>query len=105
MPQLVNKGFQILIEKSAGELSNFSDQDYTESGATLAERKEVLQADIVTQINPPKTEDISLMKRSKNIINVCFLKSRFGKFLCKTKISAFSLDAIPRTSLAQVWMF
>ena len=101
--QLVNKGFQILIEKTAGKLSNFSDQDYSEAGATIADRKEVFQADIITQINPPNKEDISLMKSGSVLISLMFAPSNPNllKACVQQKISAFSLDAIPRTSLAQ----
>ena len=101
--QLTNKGFQILIEKTAGQLSNFSDTDYSEAGATIANRQEVFQADIITQINPPNKEDISLMKSGTVLISLMFAPSNpdLLKSCVQQKISAFSLDAIPRTSLAQ----
>ena len=35
--QLSSKGFEISIEKDAGKLSNFSDTDYSNAGATIVD--------------------------------------------------------------------
>ena len=40
--QLIKNEHRVLIEKGAGEASNFLDQDYTDAGATIAtNRKDV----------------------------------------------------------------
>ncbi len=101
--QLTNKGFSISVEKGAGALSNFSDSDYTDAGAELADRKTVYQSDIITQINPPDKEDIDQMKKGSTLISLMFAATNpeLLKNCIQQEINAFSLDAIPRTSLAQ----
>ena len=101
--QLTNKGFSISVEKGAGALSNFSDSDYTDAGAELVDRKTVYQSDIITQINPPNKEDIDQMKKGSTLISLMFAATNpeLLKNCIQQEINAFSLDAIPRTSLAQ----
>ena len=101
--QLTNKGFSISVEKGAGALSNFSDSDYTDAGAELADRKTVYQSDIITQINPPDKEDIDQMKKGSTLISLMFAATNpeLLKNCIQQEINAFSLDAIPTTSLAQ----
>ena len=101
--QLTNKGFSISVEKGAGALSNFSDSDYTDAGAELVDRETVYQSDIITQINPPNKEDIDQMKKGSTLISLMFAATNpeLLKNCIQQEINAFSLDAIPRTSLAQ----
>ncbi len=101
--QLASKGFTISVEKNAGALSNFSDDEYANAGAELVERKTVYQSDIITQINPPNKEDIDLMNKGSVLISLMFAATNpeLLKNCIQKDISAFSLDAIPRTSLAQ----
>ena len=101
--QLTNKGFSISVEKGAGALSNFSDSDYTDAGAELVDRITVYQSDIITQINPPNKEDIDQMKKGSTLISLMFAATNpeLLKNCIQQEINAFSLDAIPRTSLAQ----
>ena len=37
--QLIKNEHKVLIEKGAGEASNFLDQDYTDAGATIAKNR------------------------------------------------------------------
>ena len=101
--QLINKDFTVSIEKGAGDLSNFSDKDYSDAGAEIAERKNVYQSDIVAQINPPNKEDVAKMKKGGTLISLMFATTNpeLLKNCIQQGINAFSLDAIPRTSLAQ----
>ena len=101
--QLTNKGFSISVEKGAGALSNFSDNDYSDAGAELVDRTAVYQCDIVTQINPPNKEDVAQMKKGGTLISLMFAATNpeLLKNCIQQGINAFSLDAIPRTSLAQ----
>jgi alanine dehydrogenase len=59
---LVRQGHYVLVEKQAGAEANYTDLQYSEAGAHIAERGEVYKADILFMINPPKPEEINLMK-------------------------------------------
>ena len=95
-------GVEILIEKGAGAASNFKDEEYAALGKVVG-RTEVLKADLVVTINPLPDEDL------KKLAPDTFLISSFEPFandqivdkLKGMKLRAFSLDMIPRTTLAQ----
>ena len=101
--QLISKGFKINLESRAGELSNFSDKDYENVGVKIEKRETVFKSQIVAKINPPNKDEVSIMEKSSVLISLLFAHSntKLIKQLAKQKVSAFSLDAIPRTSLAQ----
>lgn len=101
--QLISKGFKINLESGAGDLSNFSDKDYETVGVKIEKREAVFKSQIVAKINPPNKEEVTIMEKSAVLISLLFAHSNTDlvKQLAKQKVSAFSLDAIPRTSLAQ----
>ena len=84
-------------------LSNFSNKDYEEVGATIEKKENVFSCEVVAKINPPSKEEIKLMSKGTTLISLLFAQtnSEIISLLAKKQISAFSLDAIPRTSLAQ----
>jgi len=60
--QLIKKDFTIVIEESAGEASNFTDDDYRSAGATLASKQEVCKSDIILKVNAPDISEAEMMK-------------------------------------------
>ena len=103
--QLIKTEHKVLIEKGAGEASNFLDQDYTDAGATIAKNRKDLfsQADLVLAVQTPSDDDLSLMKKGSTLI--CFLWAlqhpKLVKKLISLGITALGMDAIPRISRAQ----
>ncbi len=100
---LISKGFEVIIEKGAGLQSHFLDSDFTSAGAKVVDKKEVYDADIIAKINPPNAKEIKLLKKGSVLISLMFALTNHElvKECSNQEISAFSLDAIPRTSLAQ----
>jgi H+-translocating NAD(P) transhydrogenase subunit alpha len=101
--QLLKKGFQVLIESSAGLLSSFSDMDYSEVGATIASKSEICQSDVVLKVNSFTEEEVSQL--NDGIVTISFLYAYTIPSVVKAfrskKISSFSMDAVPRISRAQ----
>jgi H+-translocating NAD(P) transhydrogenase subunit alpha len=101
--QITKKGFEVTIENEAGLSSSFSDNDYTSAGATVASRKDVCQCDVVLKVNSMTEEEVGLCK--EGIVSISFLYAytipEVVKALNAKKISAFSMDAVPRISIAQ----
>ena len=59
---LVAHGHQVVVESGAGELSYYTDIDYSEAGARIEhDRKEVLQAGLVMKVEPPSLEEVGMM--------------------------------------------
>ena len=47
---LVSKGFSVSVEKGAGSLAKFTDQDYLDVGAQLVDTEEAYRGDIVLKV-------------------------------------------------------
>jgi NAD(P) transhydrogenase subunit alpha len=101
--QLKSKGFEIIVESGAGEGSSFSDNDYTQSGSVIGTKANVYECDIIAKINPPTVDEAKQMKSESTLISTLFAatNSEVVKALSEQGVNAFSMDAIPRTSLAQ----
>lgn len=103
--KLNSMGFDVLVQKSAGSSAAFSDQAYVESGAELVSDAStaIQSADVVVKINPPSAIEIDLMKEGQILVCQLFhhLNEDLITSLSAKKISAFSLDAMPRISRAQ----
>ena len=54
-------GYEVWIESGAGDLANFPDDLYVQSGAKISDDKMELwsQADLLLKINPPSNEEVS----------------------------------------------
>ncbi|HRG58924.1 MAG TPA: Re/Si-specific NAD(P)(+) transhydrogenase subunit alpha [Bacteroidia bacterium] len=102
---LVNKGFQVMVEAGAGLSSYFSNEAYNAVGASVIGDVATLykDADIVLRVNAPSPEEIAMMKKGAVLISFMFAATNptMVEACCKAQISAFSMDAVPRISRAQ----
>lgn len=98
------KGYTVIVESKAGRKSFISNIDFEESGANIATRENIFNtADIIISYTPLKDEDIKQLKAE------CVYISHFKPYIFKEvsaklqaqNIRAFSLDMIPRSSIAQ----
>ncbi len=111
VPPLKKRGFEVVIESGAGAEAGYLDSVYEGKGATvLPSRKEVFEkADIIAQIrsygaNPEAGKaDLELMKEGQIIVGAAEPLSRPDLIaeMAKTKVNAFGLELIPRTTRAQ----
>lgn len=95
---LVSNGHRIVIERGAGEGAHFSDQQYSEAGAIIADDvKEVYKADIILMVAPPNLKEIDLLKNGQTVISALQLPIQPKNFLQKLmdkKITAIAFDYI-----------
>jgi NAD(P) transhydrogenase subunit alpha len=100
---LTLEGVEIVIEKSLNQM--IEDSDYSTAGATILEdRKAIISsADLLLWVNQPAETDVALMKQGA--ISISFLDPFNNKSLVETfmkqKVTAISMEMIPRTTLAQ----
>lgn len=102
--QLIDKGFEVIIEAGAGENSSFKDSDYTAVGATVEKRDIVFKEGIILiKINPFNDDDLKLVGSHHILMSQLYHKSNTELIekIAKTGASAFSMDAMPRISRAQ----
>lgn len=103
--ELIKKGYQVNVEKGAGEAAFFSDSAYSEAGANLVNDTASLygSADVVLKVNAPSDTEVALMKPGTILISFMWaaMNPSLVEACCKAGITAFSMDAIPRISRAQ----
>ncbi len=103
--KLVKAGAEVILESGAGLASGFSDEDYRSVGVKVeTDRSELLKtADMILRLRKPPMEELALIK--EGAIHVSFLDPFNEKELVQTfadrKISAISMELIPRTTRAQ----
>jgi alanine dehydrogenase len=95
---LSDLGHRIVIESSAGEASNFNDNDYISAGAQIVHNKEeVYAADLLLKAAPISEEELSLLHKHQIIISPLFqpkLTKAKLKSLMDKKITALAFEFI-----------
>lgn len=109
--RLVKKGFEVVVEQDAGAAAGFLDKSYIDAGATVAASANELyaQADLVAKVNPPVadvgdgTPEVARFKEGTSLIAYLAPLVDFEgvKRLAERKVTAFSMELVPRTTLAQ----
>ena len=73
---LVANGNHVQVEHKAGEGSNYSDQDYAESGAKIVyDKAEIYKAPILVKSAPPVEEDLPFLQMNQTIISPIHLSA------------------------------
>ena len=95
---LIAHGHKVIIETGAGEGSNYSDIEYSESGAKISyDVKEVFSCEIVLKVAPPSIEEIEMIHPQSVLISALQLKTQSKSFfetLAKKRITAVAFDYI-----------
>ncbi|TPX35102.1 hypothetical protein SmJEL517_g02470 [Synchytrium microbalum] len=110
---LLKKGFkQVLVQSGAGSAAEFSDSAYVKAGATIVPSSEnVYQSDIVLKVRPPQdvagVSEVTQIKEGTTLISFLYPSLPTSKDVIEKmaarKLTAFSMDSIPRISRAQVF--
>ena len=99
--KLVKLGFSVVVEKGAGELADLSDQAYEQAGASIAPSAEALWrgSDIVFKVRAPTAEEVALMHEGQTLIGFLWPAQNpdLMQQLAVKKVTALSIDALPRT--------
>jgi len=108
--KLIQAGYQISVQEEAGTAAGFPDSAYRDVGAAIeADGRGLLgSADLVLRVNPPQVgasgDDETTSMRPGTILLGSLMPLRnlpVVRALAAAKITAFSTDAIPRTTRAQ----
>ncbi|AFZ21539.1 Re/Si-specific NAD(P)(+) transhydrogenase subunit alpha [Allocoleopsis franciscana] len=103
--RLVKQGLEICVESGAGEGSFFSNETYETAGAKIISDVSALwgEADILLKVGLPKEHEIHQLREGSVLIS--FLnplgQPEVIEQLANRKVTAFSMELIPRTSRAQ----
>ncbi|MFF2844122.1 Re/Si-specific NAD(P)(+) transhydrogenase subunit alpha [Paenarthrobacter sp. NPDC057981] len=101
--QLTALGYDVVVEKGAGESSSFPDHAYVEAGALIAGADEAWGSEVVLRVNPPSEEEIGRLAEGATLIGSLSpgLRPELVEALAARPITALALDAVPRISRAQ----
>ena len=108
--KLIQTGYAVSIERGAGETAFYADEAYREAGATVEPDPAAMlgSADIVLKVNAPAVgaagrDEIQWMRPGTFLVGSLMPLRNLEavRALAQRRISAFSTDAIPRTTRAQ----
>src|SRR3954468_9769100 len=108
--KLVQLGYTVSLEAGAGESAGFSDSAYREVGAGIEADPAVVlaSADLVLKVNAPQSrngqgDEVQWMRRGSVYLGSLMPRRNLGagRALAERGVTAFSTDAIPRTTRAQ----
>ena len=103
--KLVALGLTVEVETGIGLSSDHTDASYEEAGAIISHDRtsSLAEADAVFRVNPPSVEEIGALKPGS--LHVSFLnpfaRQDLVKAFAERKVSAVSMEMMPRTTLAQ----
>ncbi|MFI8186788.1 Re/Si-specific NAD(P)(+) transhydrogenase subunit alpha [Actinacidiphila glaucinigra] len=98
--QLVELGYDVVVEPGAGARSSFPDEAYTGAGARLGHP---LAADVVFGVNALSTEQLDGLKPGATVVGIMSpaFDPALVEDLTRRPITALAMDAVPRISRAQ----
>lgn len=101
--KLMSLGYDICVERSAGEPSSFPDSLYEAAGATIVDRQTAWACDLVLALDAPGDEELALMHTGATLV-ARMAPARNPELLEKLQragVTGLAMDAVPRISRAQ----
>jgi len=101
--KLRTKGFDVCIERAAGQAACYDDAAYEAAGAQLVDAIEALSADLVIKVLAPTQDEMPHLKQGAAVcalLSPCENMALLGR-LAEAGVTAFAMEAIPRTTRAQ----
>jgi len=95
---LAANGHRVLIEAGAGLDAGFSDNDFSEAGASITDdRKKVFGCPMILKVEPPTLEELELINPKTVLISALQLKTQKKEYFSKLaskKITALAFEFI-----------
>ena len=103
--ELIDNGLQLRVQSGSGDSSFHSDQEYQDIGAEITPdtSSTLKDADIVLKVSPLTIDEVDLLNEGCIYISLLQTTKEIDliKKLSEKKVTGFSMDLIPRTTLAQ----
>ena len=104
--KLKGLGCEVFVESSAGELSGFNDTLYKESGGEIFNESNINiweNADVVFCVQTPSESNLGKLKKGAILLGLLnpYANEKLQKTITSKKISALSMELLPRISRAQ----
>ena len=102
VPKLTKAGLEVIVQSGAGTAAGFLDGAYVETGARL-DLEVFDKADILLKVQRPTVDEVGRIKEGSTLIS--FLQPYSAgaeiKALATQKVTAFSMELMPRITRAQ----
>jgi NAD(P) transhydrogenase subunit alpha len=107
--RLLKLGFEVIVERGAGELASFQDTDFEASGASITDDvAEVWSSDVVLKVRPPEanadgTHEADLLREGSVLVSFVW-PAKNPELLARLsarKATVLAMDLIPRITRAQ----
>ncbi|CZF82002.1 NAD(P) transhydrogenase subunit alpha [Grimontia celer] len=107
--QLLKMGFEVVVEKDAGQLASFDNAAFEQAGAKVVDADAVWQSDIIFKVNAPHKDEaegideIDRIKEGATLISFIWpaQNEALMQDLTTKKINVLAMDSVPRISRAQ----
>src|SRR5712692_2549827 len=102
VPKLTKAGLEVVVQSGAGAAAGFLDPSYTGVGARI-EPEVFNKADVLLKVQPPTAVEIEQMKVGATLIGFLqpYTSTAEIKALAARRITAFSMELMPRITRAQ----
>ncbi len=102
--RLVGKKHEVIVAAGAGMGAGASDDEYREAGAIIGDG--FTAGDLILKVQPPTAAEIATLPQGSTLVSLLYPLTPGGASLAaalaRRTITALALDAIPRTTLAQM---
>ena len=66
--QLVGLGYEVVVERGAGDSATFRDEAYEAAGATVGDAADVWHSDVVAKVNPPTDAEVASLRPGATLV-------------------------------------
>lgn len=100
--KLIGQGHQVTVQRGAGVQASVPDSAYEAAGATIGDAAAAFAAEILLKVNAPNETELAQMQPGTVLIGMLnpFDNDNIAR-MAERGITAFALEAAPRTSRAQ----
>jgi alanine dehydrogenase len=95
--ELKREGHRVLIEKSAGLGSGFTDEMYEKAGAEISDKEKIFkEAELIVKVKEPMPEEYGLIKENQAVFTFLHLapNPELTGLLLEKKVSAFAYETL-----------
>lgn len=100
--KLIGQGHKVTVQSGAGIKASITDSAYETAGATIGSANDAFGAELILKVVAPSDSELTLIKSGTVLVGMLnpFSNETIAK-LAEHGITAFALEAAPRTSRAQ----
>jgi NAD(P) transhydrogenase subunit alpha len=98
-----NEHVEVLVESGAGNAAGHPDSQYADAGAEIVDAGSAWGAEVVLRVAVPSSEEIGKLSSGQLYVSHLnpWVSAETNNALASTGVTAFAMEAIPRTTRAQ----